>query len=428
MNKIVHKVYITKNPRTPPIEVVYASSVPIRLELMDYTIPSGASAKVNANPIGSEDVYQASCTVDGNAVEFTPTPGFFAVGKNDLQLEINDSIIGHALDVVCETRLKDKAGGDIAADPETVASFTARAEAAAASAAGYAEAANRAAAGASGNGTDLTARFSGEIGATNVWTWLRQRIAAGAMADIYAGDYIPVACKNSVTINAQVAGINTYKGYGNPEIGNHIDFISKNLWPVAHAMNPVRWNNGFVSGDAGSEHPFLASDMYYWLNSLSGTVPGDTAAPPDTAATAVDYTADGIWIYLPDELQAVITDKILYLPKRYSDSGVLTADNSAAMVSCGKLWIPMEVEVFGTAMFGNSGYGVSGGAQYPIFASRGNAVKRYGDNNWRSGWWLCSAAAGKSTSFVSVSSQGVAAFSSADSTGTRVPVCFRIEG
>lgn len=423
MEKITRELYVTKKIRMPPISVVYASAVPILMKLMDYTIPPGASAAVISTQAGSDNVYQAACSVSGNFVEFTPQPGFFAVGANELQLEINNSIIGHPIVVDCDIRLKDKAGGDTTTDPETVASFTARAEAAAAIAENYADVAKWSAAGVY-TGDDLSAKFSSEIGGADVWAWLKSRIGSGNFDDIRVGDYINVTCKNGTVLQQQIAGINTYRGYGDPEIGNHVDFISRNLWPVSHTVNPVLWNNGF----SGAQCPFVASDLYLWLNSLAGTVAADTAAPPDTALASVDYTNDGIWVQLPDSLKAVISDKVFYAPRRYSSSGVLSKDTGGEIISLGKLWLPMEMEVYGTAIFGSSGYGICGGVQYPIFSNRQAMVKRYGDNEWRSGWWLASAADGKTTSFCGVSSMGVAVSSNATSSGTRVPVCFRITG
>lgn len=277
---------------------------------------------------------------------------------------------------------------------------------------------------AAAQGVDLAEYYAGEIGQTDIWEWMRQRIAAGDLGRICAGDYINLTCKNGTVLQQQIAGINTYRGYGDPEIGNHADFISRNLWPIAHSVNPVLWNNGF----SGAQCPFVASDMYLWINSLAGTVAGDTAAPPDTALVSVDYTDDGIWVQLPDSLKAVISEKIFYAPKRYSSSGILSKDNGGEIISMGKLWLPTEMEVYGTAIFGGSGYGICGGVQYPIFADKQDVVKRYGDNGWRSGWWLASAADGKTNSFCSVSSKGVAASSNATASGTRVPVCFRITG
>ena len=274
---------------------------------------------------------------------------------------------------------------------------------------------------------DLTVKFASEIGSKDVWTWLKSRIKAGNFNGIFVGDYINVTCKNGNTFRAQVAGINTYKNYGpSPVLGNHIDFISLELWPEAHAMNPVRWNNGFVSGDAMSQFPWTASDLYLWLNSKAGTVPGDTAAPPATASNAVDYTSGGVLGQLPDALAAAITGKTAYLPKRYNASALLTQDTIGSNTDAGKLWIPTEMEVFGTNIFGCGGYGISGGIQYPIFRSKQNQVKYKGRD--RNPWWLASAADGKNGHFCYMYTAGTASYTYADADGLYVPVCFRIAG
>lgn len=275
---------------------------------------------------------------------------------------------------------------------------------------------------------DLTVKFASEIGSKDVWTWLKSRIKAGNFNGIFVGDYISVTCKNGNTFRAQVAGINTYKGCFGTILGNHIDFVSQELWPEAHAMNPVRWNNGFVSGNAASEFPWTASDLYLWLNSMAGAVPADTAAPPGTAAASVDYTGGGVLGQLPDALAAVITDKSAYMPKRFNASEILTEDTVAANTTAGKLWLPTEMEVHGTAIYGCGGVGISGGIQYPIFRSKEQHVKYKAGTKTRAGWWLCSAASGKTANFCYVYSQGAASNTYANTDGILVPVCFRIAG
>lgn len=120
---------------------------------------------------------------------------------------------------------------------------------------------------------------------------------AGNYAGLHVGDYIPITCSNGYKLNAQIAGMNTYTGYADQEVGNHIDFICKELWNDLHVMNKIDYNNG----NANSPNPFLASDLNYWLNSMSGTVPNNKTDPATTVA--VDYTAGGILYYLPDKLK-----------------------------------------------------------------------------------------------------------------------------
>lgn len=270
-------------------------------------------------------------------------------------------------------------------------------------------------------GQDLTVKFADEIkGYSDEWAWAKARRNAGNYAGMHVNDYIPITCSNGYVLKAQIAGINTYTGYGDQQVGNHIDFICKELWNDPHAMNKVNYNNG----NANSPSPFLASDLNYWLNSMSGTVPNSTSDPSVT--TEVDYTADGVLYYLPDKLKNQIVPKRIILPNRYTEGQVLTNDNSWTWQSTGKLWIPSEVEVYGMTCWGNSGYGAGGFVQYPYFANNMNRVKRRCRTNDRYEWWLLSAYAGDSARFANVYSYGNAYYHSAPYTWVSAPVCFRI--
>ena len=99
-------------------------------------------------------------------------------------------------------------------------------------------------------GVDLTQKFAAEIANyTDEWAWIKARITAGNFEGIHIHDYISVTCSNGVVFAAQVAGINTYKGSGYiaTSVGNHIDFISKELWPTTCTWNDVQTNNGINS-------------------------------------------------------------------------------------------------------------------------------------------------------------------------------------
>ena len=61
-------------------------------------------------------------------------------------------------------------------------------------------------------GVDLTQKFTSEIANySDEWAWIKARIQAGNFKGIYVCDYIPITCSNGYVLNAQVAGINTYK-------------------------------------------------------------------------------------------------------------------------------------------------------------------------------------------------------------------------
>lgn len=129
--QIVREIWLFQKRRTPPIDIAEGSQLPIALKLMDYTIPSGATAKAYSRPWGRETTYTQAATVSDNAVVFTLQDGFFSAGGNSLQVEINGNKIPLIVDVNCGIRLSD--GGE-GATPEAVRPLVARAEAAAAKA------------------------------------------------------------------------------------------------------------------------------------------------------------------------------------------------------------------------------------------------------------------------------------------------------
>ena len=269
------------------------------------------------------------------------------------------------------------------------------------------------------DGIDLTVKHAEEIeDYASPWAWIKARIASGNFSQLHVGDYIPFTTTNGLTFQAKIAGINTYKGYGDSEVGNHIDFITRELWPVTFQMNLVNFNNG--STDT-KQIPWLASNGYLFVNSLAGQAPNGKTLPLDMVDK--DYTKGGMYFYLPDDLKSVIVEKRIYAPTRYSASGVLTNDNNAAWVNLGKLWLPDECEVTGARLMTTTGWSTGGYVQYPIFAGNMNRVKRY--NAILSNWWLTSAYAGNSVTFVFVGYNGQVTSGNATS-AFRAPFCFRI--
>lgn len=264
-------------------------------------------------------------------------------------------------------------------------------------------------------GVDLTTQFASEIaGYSDPWAWIKARIRAGDFSKLHVADYIPVTCTNGTKFNARIAGINTYKGYGDTAVGNHIDFISASLWPTTFKMNLKNFNNGL---DADHQYPWLSSNGYHFLNSLAGNVPNGTGNLPETEA--VDYTAGGVYFFLPDALKNVIVEKRMYIPKRFSASGIQNEDNAGGWENIGKLWLPSEVEVTGAPIWGCNKYGAMGSVQYPLFAQNMNRMIG------RNGWWTLAASSGYATYFVSVYYYGYVTTSGASS-ALRGPVCFRV--
>lgn len=334
------------------------------------------------------------------------------------------------------------------------------------------------------DGVDLSIKFAEEIKKySDIWQWIKSRIKAGNFAGIHVNDFIRWQTTDNKWIESRVAGINTYKRCGDREVPNHIDFISKDLWPTLHVMNPVKYNNGIIptenlSGDGtktafvltnemaavasvtiggtattaytydadthtitfaaapaagtnnivvtgtGSEYPWLASDLYLYVNSLKGHVAGGTSKT--SPVKLVDYTKDGIWSKLPEALKAVIVTKRALIPKRYSTSGVLLNTNDWGWQDMGKLWIPSEVEVYGCGVWANNALDKGGFIQYPIFNCNMRRVKGLGDGGGRNDWWLISAYAGSTGSFCVVYNHGDASNNGASNAWAGLPVCFRI--
>ena len=270
-------------------------------------------------------------------------------------------------------------------------------------------------------GVDLSVVFAEEIaGHTDVWAWIKERAQAANFTGIHVGDFIPFVAGGN-TIKAEIAGMDTYYKYGDTPVPHHIDFISRDCWPEAHVYNKVNYNNGTTV----SPSPWLASDLYAWLNSAAMSVPNAATANP--ALIAVNYASTGVYDKLPLELRNVIVPKRLLLPSRYTAGSLLIDDNSWAWADAGKLWLPSEVEVYGCNMWGsvlspNHGYSVGGYVQYPIFGQNMKRIKGAGDGGDRSYWWLSSVRGGYSTYCARVDISGNAYNNSASNTSIRAPL------
>jgi hypothetical protein len=288
-------------------------------------------------------------------------------------------------------------------------------------------------------GVDLTVKFADEIaGYPSVWDWIQARIQAVNFRGLRIGDYIPFVCsnndpqRNDYAFDAEIAGIDTYYRYGmHPGLPHHIDFISRGCWPQVHDWNKACYNNG----TSISRTPWLASDIYAWLNSLQSQVPNATTANPELVD--VDYSTTGVFDKLPAELRNVIVTKRALLPWRYNAANLVTASDVLDWFDAGKLWLPVEAEVYGRNVWfiENSGLNfgfVDGGVpQYPIFTRPGKRLKGTYFNPQVT-WWLASVC-GNTTSYgTAVRNDGAATRPAIDSytnnqnASVYAPICFRI--
>ena len=123
----------------------------------------------------------------------------------------------------------------------------------------------------------------------------------------------------------------------------------------------------------------------------------------------------------------------MLLDNRYSSSELLTYSQDWDWVDAGFLWLPDEMEVYGTQVRSNLGYHQGYwnpeahiGVAYPLYLGQGrNRVKRM-SNGTRSPWWLMSVPSSYSTYACRVHSFGIADYYLAANAGIRVPLCFRI--
>lgn len=105
---------------------------------------------------------------------------------------------------------------------------------------------------------------------------------------------------------------------------------------------------------------------------------------------------------------------------------MLNSDNGWSWTNLGNLWVPTEMEVCGSGVWGGIGFANGGYVQYPIFAHNMNRVKGRGDGGSRTYWWELTPTSGSSTNFCLVNNNGNASNASASTTWLSAPVCFRI--
>lgn len=293
-------------------------------------------------------------------------------------------------------------------------------------------------------GCNLAEKFADEIaGYSDVWAWIKARIHAKNYSKIHVGDYIPLEA-GGLNYNATIMGINTYKGMGSIQTYDHIDFTlgrwmksavrisygryigfaptysftgdgSKVAFILADAIveiakvtvggtvtkeytydastKTVTFNSAPAADAAivvtakGSEYPWLVSPGYAFCNSLKINTPGyQLKADGSAAVEVVDYTEGGVYYYLPDELKAVIAEKLAYIPKRFSSGDTLPTENTGAgWTNIGKIWIPTEMEMLGQYR-GSNKYESRADVQYPLFI--GQAKWRAPRTTSFSGQWV----------------------------------------
>lgn len=285
------------------------------------------------------------------------------------------------------------------------------------------------------DGVDLTVKFAGEIASfSDPWAWIKNRITNNNFKGLRIGDYIPAKMNAGTvagysiaaqTFRCQIAGINTYKNCGDTEIGNHIDFIAKEVISTPIKWNPTDNNNG----TSAQNHPWLASALYAILNGVNNY----STAAYGSQAHGANANGAGIFQLLPQALRNQIIEKRDLIDSRYSASAYLTYSTGWSWQNVGKLWAPKELEVYGAQVRSNLGYaqgywnpenGLS--AAYPLFANQARNRVLRNSSGARCHWWLSSPAAHNSTTVCNVNAYGDATTGAAPNSAICAPLCFRI--
>jgi hypothetical protein len=105
------------------------------------------------------------------------------------------------------------------------------------------------------------------------------------------------------------------------------------------------------------------------------------------------YLNGDFFCLLPDDLTAEIVPVVKY---------TATSGKGKVESVTDKVFLPSEVEVFGTPKYSKEGEG----EQYALFKDWKNRVKGYADGGYGRWWWLRSPYSGSSSTFCYVSSNG----------------------
>ena len=258
--------------------------------------------------------------------------------------------------------------------------------------------------------TDLTEKFASEIEehGGDPWAWIKSRISRGNYKGIMTGDYINIEMTDNERggkkpYKIQIMGIDTYTGTYNADrtgtLGHHIDFMSEVCYGNDVTWKDVRNNNGTVE----TQCPYLASNVYSHLISE-------------------------VYDALPQNVKNVITDKGMLMEFRYSEDGEPLKDPLGyKWRSLGKVWAPLEFEIFGALVRSPLQHGAGLALQYPLFAHTYKNLLKYkykpDGSLTRVDWWTASIC-GNSTGEAVVAGYG-ARFGMVTEYKS-MPLCFRV--
>lgn len=256
---------------------------------------------------------------------------------------------------------------------------------------------------------DLTEKFASEIEehGGDPWAWIKSRISRGNYKGIMTGDYINIEMTDNERggkkpYKIQIMGIDTYTGTHNADftgmLGHHIDFMSEVCYGKEGVWKSGKDNNGTKETTC----PYMISNVYSYLNSE-------------------------VYNALPQNVKNVICDKGMLMEIRYSEGEIMEVAGGFKWQNLGKVWAPLEYEVFGGLVWSSLHHGAGLAVQYPLFANTYKNLLKYkydSDGSLIHADWWTSSVCGSLSGDAAVAGYG-ARFAVVSATKS-MPLCFRV--
>lgn len=210
-------------------------------------------------------------------------------------------------------------------------------------------------------------------------------------------------------------------------LGDYIDLPSLTIG--ADSVNPLMYPARTINNNYNRLRvEIVGFDDYYQVGNTA--VPSQhhvtmmfkdipTTAPfNETNTTTGDYPGSMLFHWLHEQFEPALISAIGFDP-RPVDRRIGTVTNWA-WVGSEKIFLPTNVNIFGTTGFSHTNYGTGTQTQFALFALNPNRkIKR--NNNSRSSWWLAEPSANSSPNFCLAGDTGHATNHNASHTRGVVP-------
>jgi|GEM_PF-6616884 len=222
-------------------------------------------------------------------------------------------------------------------------------------------------------------------------------------------------------------------GFRKLRLGDYIDLPS--LTMSADSVNPLVYPARTINNDYNRLRvEIVGFDDYYQVGNTA--VPSQhhvammfkdiptTAKFNDTDTTTGDYPGSMLFHWLHEQFESALISAIngggATVVEPLAVDRIIGTVANWAWVGSEKIFLPTNVNIFGTTGFSHTNYGTGTQTQFALFALNPNRkIKR--NNNSRSSWWLAEPSANSSTSFCVAGYRGHSSASGASYTYGVVP-------